>query len=224
MWAELAKVYHLLNGGEGAATILVAVVALAGVLASILVSYVVASRGVYINAITAERNKWIEKLRVNLAAYSASYEAAGFAKKVVEHTDDLDEILIYRGELQTLSQTGALIQLQLNPRGEIDANILRLIKGTSIRSSNSPSLAMRAGRLLVAHSQWLLKAEWERVKAEAGSPIRRFVHSRSAKRHLREYRNWVEAEGAIDPLLEEFEKDREQYIAEHAATDHQSTL
>jgi len=36
MWAEFAKAYQLLNGGEGAATILAAVIALAGVIASIL--------------------------------------------------------------------------------------------------------------------------------------------------------------------------------------------
>ena len=35
----------------------------------------------------------------------------------------------------------------------------------------------KADKLLISHSQWLLKAEWEKVKFEARGPLYRWLHS-----------------------------------------------
>lgn len=76
------NLYHLLGEGAGAASIAVGFIALVGALAGALTSYLVAGRAVYVNTITVERSKWINKLRGNLAAYSAAIAQVKF--RIVE--------------------------------------------------------------------------------------------------------------------------------------------
>lgn len=204
MWAELSRVYHLLDGAKGVVAILVACIAVIGVLTGAVTSYLVSGRTVYINSITAERSKWIEKLRVNLAAYSGGLAAVAFRSNYLAPTAGVTEMLAARRELEALNHTASVIQLQLNPWGEIDRNILKLIDGIVIRTNTDVDLIDRADKLLIAHSQWLLKAEWEKVKFEARSPLYRATNGRSAKRRLREYQKWGQGEGAIDEMLAAF--------------------
>lgn len=208
MWEDFQSLYAGLNGAEGAATIVVATIALIGAIAGVITSYIVAGRSVYINSITAERSKWIEKLRVNLAAHSAGLAAVAFRVIVIRHTDNTDEILGLRDQLEKLNHTASVIQLQLNPWGEIDRNILAMINGIVTRETTSPNLIDRADKLLIAHAQWLLKAEWERVKFEARSPVHRLWNCRAAALRLREYKRWADEEGAIAGILAEFALER----------------
>ncbi|HEY0104535.1 MAG TPA: hypothetical protein VGB91_00525 [Rhizomicrobium sp.] len=58
---------------NGAATVTAAIVAFIGAVIGVAVSALVSRRAIFINAVTAERSRWIEKLRSNLADfYSAT--------------------------------------------------------------------------------------------------------------------------------------------------------
>lgn len=47
--------------------IIVAVIALVGVMTTAIASLLVSRRSTYLNAVTVERSKWIDKLRTNIA-------------------------------------------------------------------------------------------------------------------------------------------------------------
>jgi hypothetical protein len=220
MWAELTKVYHWLDGGEGAATIVVATIALVGAIAGVITSYIVAGRSVYINSITAERSKWIDKLRVNIAAYSGSLAATVFkvhTAEVGQTSDNERGILTVREELEALNKVAATIQLQLNPWGDVDRNILKIIEAIIIRKTTSVELVDRADKLLIAHAQWLLKAEWEKVKFEARSPLYRLLHACSANCRLGDYRRWAVNKGSITSLIADFAAEKAKPIGEPPA-------
>jgi hypothetical protein len=48
-------------------TIIAAIIALGGVVVSSFISKLISGRTLYINAVTVERSKWIDKLRDNIA-------------------------------------------------------------------------------------------------------------------------------------------------------------
>jgi hypothetical protein len=168
------------------------------------VSYVIAARNVYISSITAERSKWIDKLRINLAAYSAAI--AHTKLRIVG--EQQNQAVLVREKLEQVNDLAALIQLQLNPRGVIDQNILRLVETIVIRSSTTVKLIQRADDLLIAHSQWLLKAEWEKVKYEARGPAYRALHWRDEARFIEAYKGWCSEQPSIDVLISEFDGER----------------
>lgn len=204
MWDDLTKIYNLFGGGQGAASIAVGSIALIGAVSGIVTSYIVAGRSVYINSITAERSKWIEKLRTNIAAYSGGLAAVTFKTKTADFIKNRDDIIALRDQLDVLNENAAKIQLQLNPWGEIDNNIMAIIGAIIIRKTTATELVDRADKLLIEHSQWLLKAEWEKVKFEARSPIYRLTLCCSAWIRRRNYNKWVATKGAIDGIVAEF--------------------
>jgi len=179
-------------------------VALVAALIGGWVSYANANRNVYINSITVERSKWIEKLRNNLAAYSA----------VIAHTklrntgEQENQVALVREKLEQQNDLAALIQLQLNPRGLIDQNILRIVETICIRTSTSVGLIQRADELLIGHSQWLLKAEWEKVKYEARGPIYRLLHRKDEEKLIAAYEEWNSKQPSMDILITEFDGER----------------
>ena len=200
------KSYAILGGGEAALAILVALIALVGALAGVVSSYVVSGRSVYINSITAERSKWIDKLRVNLAAYSALMAEQAFVLlqiKAAPGTVQADAAKL-SDVLTRVNATASVIQLQLNPWGKIDENILKLVSSIVIRKSTEVELVQRADDLLIAHSQWLLKAEWEKVKFEAHGWWYRAFNFWRAGRRLRAYSKWAEDEGSLATVLADF--------------------
>lgn len=91
------------------------------------------------------------------------------------------------------------IQLQLNPRGEIDRNILKLLGDLpDLADSNQPTNSFgKAHDLLIAHAQCLLKEEWEKVKAEASGPFGRVRSAVRENLRLAEYRAFCNGSGAI---------------------------
>ena len=85
-----------------------------------------------------------------------------------------------------------MIKLQLNPFNEIDANLLSILDEFT-DSFNNPTDFMWASHdyLLIAHAQWLLKAEWEKVKSEAaGLPLKPWLWLK-AKLYMRRYRKFA---------------------------------
>ena len=116
----------------------------------------------YIDTITSERIKWMEKLRGDISKF------AGLTHFWVFSIDDKQskEAIAVMNEIDNLRY---LIRLRLNPSGEYDRKIIELIK-------DIPDLASEKGNFnplhnaideLINTSQKMLKAEWTRVKAES---------------------------------------------------------
>jgi len=168
------------------------------------VSYVIAGRNVYINSITAERSKWIEKLRTNIAAYSAAIAHTKLRSVGAQE----NQAVLLREKLEQVNDLAALIQLQLNPRGKIDRNILKIVETICVRSTTSVKLIQRADDLLISHAQWLLKAEWEKVKYEARGPIYRLWHRKADNHLIEEYEQWCSQQYPIEVLITDFDGER----------------
>jgi hypothetical protein len=133
-WVGLA---HLLGGYEFAAQALLALIPLFGVIGGAVASWLVAGRGVYINSITAERSKWLEKLRESISTFQAAVSTYAFRHNLpVIREEVADQSKIFE-EIERTSRLASAIQLQLNPAGEVDRNILVLVRAMSIARHGS---------------------------------------------------------------------------------------
>src|ERR1700730_2791137 len=107
----------------------VAVIALAGVviaaIISALIAFVTSRKALYVNAVTVERSKWIEKLRNNIATYAAAAHGLFYKAK----TEDWEKgaSVEYFAQLRELQNLKSQLKLQLNPKSEIDTNIITLV-------------------------------------------------------------------------------------------------
>ena|ERR1700729_1491485 len=174
---------------------------LAAVVAA-LVSVLVATRNNYMQAVTAERSKWIDKLRENISTFSGKTRT--FSYKIVhritpfnspEYVDAIDEI----------NKLIALIKLQLNPKGEVDGNLIRLLDKIPSLADNPSDLGAklrRADNLLIQHAQWLLKDEWEKVKRETNLFGPLFARARETDRQVA-YKSFCKRTGIEEFLGEE---------------------
>jgi hypothetical protein len=151
--------------------VLIALIALAGAILGSFLTYLVSRRSIYINSVTVERSKWIGELRANIASLSA--QVWSINKNLIDDSSYSDSPQFFQ-QVQEIHRLRSLISLQLNPLGEIDKSILRILDDLE-QSFESPANFSWAGadHLLIAHTQWLLKAEWEKVKSEAASCPRR---------------------------------------------------
>lgn len=179
--------------------VLSAAIAVSGVILSALVSALISRRTNYLNVVTAERSKWIEKLRGNLAKYSAVAHAVFYKAKAEDWGEAKRTSAEYYAMLRELQDLRSLLKLQLNPKGEIDQNIIVLIDRIYelSRTWTFGAQLAEAERLLVLHAQHLLKAEWEKVKSEARGPLRWAVSKYSKCKRDRDYRRFASEEGAI---------------------------
>lgn len=93
--------------------LIVGIIALSGVILSAFISASVSRRSNYINSVTAERSKWIEKLRHNLSecvgALGYLHYKTTVADEEFDITDEHHELVKNNEVLITV------IQLQLNP-------------------------------------------------------------------------------------------------------------
>jgi hypothetical protein len=142
----------------------VACIALVGVVITGIVSLLVARRSTYLNAVTAERSKWIDKLRTNIVemvavAHELDVKLYRERDGEFQRSDDYDKLT------RDITEKIALLRLQLNPEGPIDRNILSLL--TAFRAQVGDQGYHRFEGVFVRHVQWLLKEEWEKVKYEA---------------------------------------------------------
>jgi hypothetical protein len=104
-----------------------AVIAVSGAIISAFVSAFISRRTNYLNVVTAERSKWIEKLRGNLAEYSAVAHAVFYKAKNEDWSEGGKTSPEYYALLRELQDLRSLLKLQLNPKGEVDQNVLVLI-------------------------------------------------------------------------------------------------
>lgn len=176
-------------------------VAVVSAIIGAITSFLVSGRSVYINSITSERSKWIDRLRNNIALYSAanSQLALRLLNSEPEH-----KMKMVAEKLEEINQIASTIQLQLNPWGEIDRNVLAMVEGFVVRERTPIGLIQAGDDLLIRHSQWLLKAEWEKVKYEASGPIRRIAIRAKAWGRIRRYRTWCKGEGNLQDVLKAF--------------------
>jgi hypothetical protein len=179
----------------------VAVIALSGVIISAilsaLIAFVTSRKALYVNAVTVERSKWIEKLRNNIATYSAAAHGLFYKAK----TEDWEKGASpeYFAQLRQLQDLKSQLKLRLNPRGEIDANIIKLVDRLyHLARKWTVGLELEVTEhLLIEHAQWLLKAEWEKVKTEARGPLSHLIAKRRERRHLAEYREVAKGHGSF---------------------------
>lgn len=144
--------------------------AIIGVVISAVVSTIVSRRSVYINAVTAERSKWIETLRGTISKLSAAAdrvvtlrhaEAVGYAESVEWATDT-----------QELHRLMSDLMLRLNPTEYEALNLLKAARKLNAAARlHSSAAVILADEIMVRHAQWVLKAEWERVKEEAAGRL-----------------------------------------------------
>jgi hypothetical protein len=139
----------------------VAIIALWGVLWSAFIGYASSRRALYINSVTVERAKWINALRGNIAEFSRyALTLHGIKTRGLLTSKEAIELI------EKLNGLMSLIKLQLNPTGEMDAHIIEIIDTFTQANLGAVDLENTNG-LLISHSQWLLKAEWDRVRFEA---------------------------------------------------------
>ena len=157
-------------------TITVAIIALCGVLISAFVAFITGRRSVYISSVTAERSKWIDKLRGNIAELVGVCSAIHLHLPIDgAHTSRTAEEK--KVDLERRYQADrfiALITLQLNPneKSGIDKNIILHMEKLTSAAENPKGDYRTEERKFVRHCQFLLKEEWEKVKSEALGTIK----------------------------------------------------
>jgi hypothetical protein len=165
------------------------------------VALLVSRRTNYVNTVTAQRSIWIENLRKNIAQYSSLV----FAMNEIFRTGNMVEIqqsTRYQDLLKQMRELRPLLRLQLNPFGKIDNNIIAIIERIpTLTESDLTVTLMRADNLLIAHAQWLLKAEWEKVKLEASGVLYRPWAWVKAWRHACGYRRFCKGDGSLVGIL-----------------------
>ncbi|MDQ3435255.1 MAG: hypothetical protein M3481_11350 [Actinomycetota bacterium] len=112
----------------------------------------------FINTVTAERVKWITKVRENVATLCAPCD-----QWIYHKTQDSTS------ELQKQIETKKIeIRLQLNPNDPEDNEITRLLdRLPSWTQSATPAEYRALQAELVQATQAMLKREWDKVKNEA---------------------------------------------------------
>ena len=126
---------------------------------NIINNYRLARRTAFINTVTVERIKWIEKLRDNISTFCG-----------LTHTWRSSELEGKSDELEILKQLDKLrylIRLQLNPIGNHDREIESLIAEIP-DLTHETQIDRLKGKIndLIVVSQKLLKDEWDKVKEE----------------------------------------------------------
>ena len=123
-------------------------------------NYRLSKKTAFINTVTSERIKWMEKLRYNISEFCglsynwfmATPEEQGASQENIEKLDKLRH----------------LIRLQLNPNDEHDKKIENLIHEIPHFTDKSKEKEFKEKiNELIEQSQHLLKLEWERVKDES---------------------------------------------------------
>jgi hypothetical protein len=120
-------------------------------------------RTIFINTVTAERIKWLDKLRQSLSTFCGTAHFWRFSTEPgsPEERQKIDEI----------DKLRHLIALQLNPQGAVDKEIKQMV-GEIVSMSARPATVSDVDYRnhldrLTQKAQQLLKAEWDKVKDEA---------------------------------------------------------
>lgn len=190
--------------------VLLALIPLSGAVGGAIASLLIAGRKLYVTSITIERSKWIEKLRTNLAAYSAELLTYGIKHSLTTQAEKSRRRLFGRApdtsndlteRFQRIEELSSVIQLQLNPGNQTDRTLIFLLKHCGLFFAGELKELNRFNGLLMQHSQWLLKAEWEKVKWEAGGLLYRAWHWSDAGKRARSYRRFLAGEGSVVEIV-----------------------
>src|SRR3990172_6349073 len=97
--------------------IIVAFIALAGVILSALISKLISGRTLYVNAVTVERSKWIDKLRENIATCSGYLRTLSYQTEVADIRATVAPISLAEQDalVKEINKLISLLSLQLNP-------------------------------------------------------------------------------------------------------------
>lgn len=189
----------------------VALIGLFGALGGALATIFTAGRTVYVNSVTVERSKWIEKLRNNLAQYQSLIDQIHWIKI---HNGDQSPDGDMAKKIHDARHLAGLIKLQLNPDGAVDKSIISLMASAYLLSpSDKTEMLHKSQSLLVSHSQWLLKDEWEVVKYEALPMLSRYAAKRKRVKRAVKYAAYVSGEGAVDEVQRASEGQRQHSLA-----------
>jgi hypothetical protein len=117
----------------------------------------------FINTVTSERVKWIEKLRQSISTFCGLAHYWRFS--TVRGSDE------ERKKIEEIDKLRHLIALQLNPLDAIEKEIQKLVGEIVSMSSGYRQVSDEDYRkhleTLTERTQQLLKAEWEKVKEES---------------------------------------------------------
>jgi hypothetical protein len=133
-------------------------------------------------------------LRNNIAKYAAA--AHGVFYKAKNEDWENGPSVEYFAQLRELQDLKSQLKLQLNPKSEIDTNIITLVDRLYHLSRKwTVGLELEVTEhLLIQHAQWLLKAEWEKVKTEARGPLSHMMSGRRERRYLAEYQEFAKTQ------------------------------
>jgi hypothetical protein len=130
---------------------------------NVIQNYRTSRRTTFINTVTSERVKWIEKLRQSISTFCGLAHYWRFS--TTKGSED------ERKKIEEIDKLRHLIVLQLNPRGAVDKEIQKLVGEVVSMSSGHHVVSDDEYRShldqLTAKTQELLKTEWEKVKDES---------------------------------------------------------
>jgi hypothetical protein len=156
----MTELFALIEANLGAtATITAAFIALCGVIFAAFSAFETGRRSVYISSVTAERSKWVEKLRSNISELLQVRAAINNEQKGK---------LTYDEKRNKADGLVSLISLQLNPSDEdgIDKNLITHLR-ILVDATEKCGVFRAEEAKFIRHSQFMLKEEWEKVKSEA---------------------------------------------------------
>lgn len=143
-------------------------IALAGVLLTFLLGFynlivnrTLKNRTQFVDTITAERIKWLEKIRIDISRFSG---LTSFWVKNLRDASSEDS----KEVLKEIDILRVMIKLRLNPKGTYDKEIMDLLDEIpQLTNQIDMSLLNKKLEQLTTLSQKLLKEEWEKVKKES---------------------------------------------------------
>lgn len=125
-------------------------------------NYRLSKKTTFINTVTNERIKWMEKLRNNISEFCGL--TYNWCMATPEEQENNKE------SLEKIDRLRHLIRLQLNPNDQHDKkieNLIHEIPKLAVPGRSKEEELKEKINELIEQSQCLLKLEWERVKEES---------------------------------------------------------